>query len=69
MCETEIVRRAGWTPEHRHFAVYEMDSDPDVLLGKIGDAVAAREMVMSETLDLQAVRMSFWSPRGPKVQS
>jgi hypothetical protein len=68
-CDTEIVRTAGWTPEHRYLAVYEMDGDPDVIMGKIGDAVAAGEMVMSETLDLQTVRMSFWTPRGPKLQA
>jgi hypothetical protein len=69
LCDAEIVRRAGWTPEHRYLAVYEMEGDPDAVMGKIGDAVAAGDMVMSDTLDLETVRMSFWSPRGPEIKS
>ena len=66
--DTEIVRLAGMTPAHRYLLVYEMDGDPDVVMGKIQEAVASGDIAMSDVLDLDSVAMSFWKPRGPQVR-
>ncbi|WP_436791568.1 hypothetical protein [Yinghuangia sp. YIM S10712] len=66
--DTEMYRLAGGGA-HRYLVVYEMDGDPDVVMPGIREAVAAGDMVMSETLDLQSVQMSFWSPHGPRIQA
>lgn len=69
LCDTEIVRTAGWTPEHRYLAVYELDGDPDEVMAEVRRAVDEGKMVMSEALDVMGARMSFWSPRGPKSEA
>ncbi len=66
--DTEMSRLAGGGP-HRYCVVYEMDGDPDVVMAEVRARVASGEMVMHDALDLQSVRMSFWSPRGPLVRS
>jgi hypothetical protein len=38
-------------------------------MAKIQEAVMSGVMVMSDSLDLGTVAMSFWSPRGPKLSA
>lgn len=66
--QTEMDRELGTTPAHRYCVVYEMDDDPDVVMGKIQAGVAAGEIHMHEALDLTTFSMSFWSPYGPKLE-
>lgn len=67
--ETEMSRALGTEPRHQYLAVYEMEGDPDVVMGKIRDAVEAGEMVMSDLLALDTVAMSFWKPMGPRIEA
>jgi hypothetical protein len=66
--DTEIARVAGMTSAHRYLLVYEMDGDPDVIMGKISEAVGSGAIAMNDALDLNSVAMSFWTPRGPQVR-
>lgn len=54
-------------PEHRYCVIYEMEGDVDAILAKIQDEVMAGRMVMHDSLDMTAWKLSFWSPRGQKV--
>ncbi|WP_083419220.1 hypothetical protein [Pseudofrankia sp. BMG5.36] len=65
--DTEMSRMVGTQPTHRYLLVYEMDDDPDVVMGKVREAVEAGAIQMHESLDLGSVLMSFWSPHGPKL--
>jgi hypothetical protein len=67
--ENEMSRALGTEPTHRYLAVYEMEGDPDIVMGKIRDAVEAGEMVMSDLLALDTVAMSFWKPMGPRIEA
>jgi hypothetical protein len=67
--ETEMSRLLGTEPTHRYLAFYEMEGDPDVVMGKIREAVESGKMVMSDLLALDTVAMSFWKPMGPRVEA
>jgi hypothetical protein len=66
--ETEMDRLLGTEPKHRYCVVYEMNDDPDIVMGKIQAAVEAGEIHMHEALDLSTFTMSYWSPYGPKLE-
>jgi hypothetical protein len=66
--QTEMDRALGTEPAHRYCVVYELDDDPDVVMGKIQAGVASGDIHMHEALDLETFSMSFWAPYGPKVQ-
>ncbi|MCK9930624.1 hypothetical protein MXD62_26250 [Frankia sp. Mgl5] len=67
--EAEINRAVGGaTPAHRYLLVYEMEGDVDAIMAKVREAVASGGIVMSDTLDLGNVSMSFWTALGPKVR-
>lgn len=69
------VREAGANhstapgPVQRYLLVYEIEGDVEAVMGRIGAAAQAGELHMSDSLDLQSMNMSFWSPVGPKVES
>jgi hypothetical protein len=69
LLDAEIVRAAGWTPEQRYLAIYEIDEDPDTVMARVREAVETGKMVISDALDAMEARMSFWSPRGPKIEA
>ena len=46
-----------------------LDGDPDEVLAATSKAVHAGEIVMSDTFDARNSRLSFWTARGPKVES
>lgn len=54
----------GFRPEHRYLCIYEMEGDVDAILAEIMESVASGKAVMSDSLDLAASRMSFWTQRG-----
>ncbi len=54
---------------HRYLTVYEMDGDIDATVTSIGERVMAGTMSMSDALDRGNAAISFWVPRGPKVES
>ena len=56
-------------PTHRYLTVYELDGDIDAIMTSIGDRVMAGTMSMSDALDRDNTVISFWVPRGPKVES
>jgi hypothetical protein len=36
---------------------------------KIQEAVAAGQIVMHDSLDMDSWRLAFWTPRGPKAEA
>ncbi|MBO0855085.1 MAG: hypothetical protein J2P18_15135 [Nocardia sp.] len=66
VADTEMSRMAG-PPAHRYLVVYEMNEDPDTVMGRVREQVAAGTMTLHEALDIENIAMSFWNPRGPQV--
>ena len=69
LCETKILRDAGRTAAHQYLCIYEMEGDVDAIMAKITEAVGSGAINMSETLDLADSTLSFWTPRGSKVEA
>jgi hypothetical protein len=63
--DTEMSRTAGFDVTHKYLCAYEMDDDPDVVMGRITEKYMAGEMQMHEALDLTTAYFTFWSPVGP----
>ena len=59
----------GKPPEHRYCIIYEMEGDVDAIMAKIQEAVAEGKINMADCLDMSSWRLSFWDPRGPKVNA
>ncbi|MEO3760170.1 hypothetical protein ABGB19_18050 [Mycobacterium sp. B14F4] len=59
----------GVVPEHRYLCIYEMEGDVDAIMEKIVAGVAEGQINMADCLDLPSSRMSFWRPRGEKVEA
>ena len=60
---------AGTPATHRYLALYEFEGDADAVMGGMRAKSVSGEMVMHDSLDLKTVAMSFWAPRGPKVEA
>jgi hypothetical protein len=54
-------------PAHRYLAVYELDRDPDIVMGSFLERVGSGEMALSDSLDLAGVSMAVWRPRGERT--
>ena len=66
----EIYRMEGATqPEHRYLLIYEMEGDVDAILQEIQENVAAGKINMADCLDMSSWKLSFWTPRGSKVNA
>lgn len=63
MRETEIGRATGLPPQ-KYLIVYEMNDDPDAVMKRIMEAHASGDIHMHDSLDLDSVAMSYWSPLG-----
>jgi hypothetical protein len=50
-------------PDGSFLAVYEIDGDPDSVVGELTARFGTDEMPASGALDLTSVSMTFWSPR------
>lgn len=60
---------AGTEPEFRYLAIYEIEGDPDEVMAKLGAAVRNGDVVMNDSFDRTAAKLSFWTPHGPKTES
>ena len=68
--DAEIYRMEGGAqPEHRYLLIYEMEGDVNAIMQKIQESVATGEINMADCLDMSSWRLSFWTPRGPKVNA
>ena len=68
--DSEMYRApGGFVPEHQYAIIYEMEGDVDAIMQKIQEAVAAGQIEMHESLDMNSWRLGFWTPRGPKVEA
>jgi hypothetical protein len=56
-------------PTHRYLCIYEMEGDVDTIMAKVQDSVLSGGITMTDAMDVMQSRLSFWSPRGPKVTS
>lgn len=66
LMDAEITRAPELPqPTHRYLAIYEMEGDVDATMKIIADGVASGTIHMSDSLDLMASQMSFWTPAGP----
>lgn len=54
-------------PPARFGVIYEMDGDPEDVMGTIRERVASGQIVMSDVLDLSTFAMHFWDAAGEKV--
>ena len=61
--------QAPLPPTHRYLTVWELDGDIDTIMTCIGERVMAGTMSISDALDRGSAAISFWVPRGPKVES
>jgi hypothetical protein len=63
---TETAKLMGdLSPQTHHYCViYEMDGDPDEVMGVITEKVMSGEMHMNDALDLTTAQMAWWKPVG-----
>jgi len=59
----------GRLPEQRYCLIYEMEGDVDAIMAEIRERVAEGKINMAECLDMSSWRLSFWDPRGAKVNA
>jgi hypothetical protein len=69
LLETEINRDPAMpAPTHRYLCVYEMEGDIDATMAKIQESVLSGGIMMTDAMDMMESRLSFWSPRGSKIE-
>jgi hypothetical protein len=54
-------------PTHRYMVIYELDNDPDVVMGEFLKRVMSGAMSLGEWLDLGSIALNGWKPRGDRV--
>lgn len=54
-------------PPHRYLVIYELDSDPDVVMAEFLKRVVAGTLSLGKWLDLSTVSLTGWTPRGDRV--
>ncbi|MDT5015671.1 MAG: hypothetical protein QOD39_1831 [Mycobacterium sp.] len=54
-------------PTHRYLVIYELDSDPDVVMSEFLKRVTAGTLSLGEYLDLSTISLTGWTPRGGRV--
>lgn len=59
----------GRPPDHRYAIIYEMEGDVEAIMQKIQEGVAAGQIQMHDSLDMDSWRLAFWTPHGPKVEA
>lgn len=62
---TEFAK--GTAPVQRFGVIYEIEGDPEQVMGRVSAGVAAGTIHMSDVLDLTTFAMHFWNPNGDKV--
>lgn len=63
--QTEFAKATE--PAQRFGVIYEIEGDPEQVMGQVSAGVAAGTIHMSDVLDLSTFAMAFWDPRGEKV--
>lgn len=70
LLDSEMYRAPGGRPpEHRYAIIYEMEGDVGAIMQKIQEGVAAGQIVMHDSLDMDSWRLAFWTPRGAKAEA
>jgi hypothetical protein len=70
LLDSEMYRAPGGrAPEHRYAIIYEMEGDVDATMQRIQEAVAAGQIEMHDSLDMDSWRLAFWKPCGPKAKA
>jgi hypothetical protein len=54
-------------PTHRYMVIYELDQEPEVVMGEFLKRVMAGTLTLGEWLDLTTVSLNGWTPRGERV--
>lgn len=54
-------------PAQRFGVIYEIEGDPEEVMGKVSAGTRDGTIHMSDVLDLTTFAMHFWSPSGEKV--
>jgi hypothetical protein len=54
-------------PTHRYMVIYELDDEPEVVMGEFLKRVMAGTMSLGEWLDLGSIALNGWKPRGDRV--
>ena len=68
--DAKIYRmEGGKPPEHRYCLIYEMEGDVDTIMAEIQQRVAEGKINMADCLDMLSWQLSFWDPRGRKVNA
>ena len=66
----QLDRDAGKPARHSYVTIYEIEGDPNEVMGKIGAGVASGAIRMDGApFDLAKVSMAFWTPVTEKVES
>jgi hypothetical protein len=66
---TQLAREAGQPVKYNYVTIYEIEGDPNEVMGKIGAGVASGEIRMDGApLDRTKVNMAFWAPISEKFQ-
>lgn len=50
-------------PAHRYLVIYELDREPDQVMAEWLKGTAAGTLTLGETLDLNTVSVTGWTPR------
>jgi hypothetical protein len=54
-------------PTHRYMVIYELDNEPEVVMGEFLKRVMAGTMSLGEWLDLGSIALNGWKPRSDRV--
>src|SRR5215469_7082127 len=65
----QLDREGGKPAKYEYVTIYEIEGDPNEVMGKIGAGVASGEIRMDGApFDRTKVNMAFWTPISEKVQ-
>jgi hypothetical protein len=51
-------------PAHRYLTIYKISGDPDAVMKEFLQRVGTDQLELSDALDLTAISMAAWKPRG-----
>jgi hypothetical protein len=53
-------------PTHRYMVIYELDNEPEVVMGEFLKRVMAGTLSLGQWLDLTTISLTGWTPRGER---
>ena len=66
----QLDRDAGKPVRYSYVTIYEIEGDPNEVMGKIGAGLASGAIRMDDApFDLTKVNMAFWDPVTEKIES